>query len=434
MDSSDAFEALPAPVRGATGSRRIRVVVAVGVVVFVLLALAGLLPRLHLWRRLDQQAQVEKTKAPAVTTARPERAPAVVDLPLPGTTEPLLTTGIYARTDGYLKTRYVDIGDHVKAGQLLADITAPEVDKQLSQTLGTLAQGKANVVRLQADLALAETTLRRFTTIGVGAVTQQEIDERAATQKTAQKAVDAAEATVRANQADVDRLRELQGFQRVYAPFDGVITARNVDPGSLISAGSTSVTTQLFSLAQVDTLRIFVYVPQTYAFDVHVGQSADITLREQPGRVFKGTVTRTAGAIDPASRTLLTEVQVPNRDGALLSGSYVTVHFKIQRSEPPLLIPGPALLAGSQGTRVAVVGSDDTLHYRPVTVGRDYGDHVEILSGLEESDVIVTGVPGGIADGAKVRPRPGQTPGQPAAGQPAAQPPTNGAPAGGQPH
>jgi len=322
----------------------------------------------------------------------------------------------------------------VKAGQLLADITAPEVDKQLSQTLGTLAQGKANVVRLQADLALAETTLRRFTTIGVGAVTQQEIDERAATQKTAQKAVDAAEATVRANQADVDRLRELQGFQRVYAPFDGVITARNVDPGSLISAGSTSVTTQLFSLAQVDTLRIFVYVPQTYAFDVHVGQSADITLREQPGRVFKGTVTRTAGAIDPASRTLLTEVQVPNRDGALLSGSYVTVHFKIQRSEPPLLIPGPALLAGSQGTRVAVVGSDDTLHYRPVTVGRDYGDHVEILSGLEESDVIVTGVPGGIADGAKVRPRPGQTPGQPAAGQPAAQPPTNGAPAGGQPH
>ena len=423
MDSSDAFEALPAPVRGATGSRRIRVVVAVGVVVFVLLALAGLLPRLHLWRRLDQQAQVEKTKAPAV-----------VDVPLPGTTEPLLTTGIYARTDGYLKTRYVDIGDHVKAGQLLADITAPEVDKQLSQTLGTLAQGKANVVRLQADLALAETTLRRFTTIGVGAVTQQEIDERAATQKTAQKAVDAAEATVRANQADVDRLRELQGFQRVYAPFDGVITARNVDPGSLISAGSTSVTTQLFSLAQVDTLRIFVYVPQTYAFDVHVGQSADITLREQPGRVFKGTVTRTAGAIDPASRTLLTEVQVPNRDGALLSGSYVTVHFKIQRSEPPLLIPGPALLAGSQGTRVAVVGSDDTLHYRPVTVGRDYGDHVEILSGLEESDVIVTGVPGGIADGAKVRPRPGQTPGQPAAGQPAAQPPTNGAPAGGQPH
>ena len=434
MDSSDAFEALPAPVRGATGSRRIRVVVAVGVVVFVLLALAGLLPRLHLWRRLDQQAQVEKTKAPAVTTARPERAPAVVDVPLPGTTEPLLTTGIYARTDGYLKTRYVDIGDHVKAGQLLADITAPEVDKQLSQTLGTLAQGKANVVRLQADLALAETTLRRFTTIGVGAVTQQEIDERAATQKTAQKAVDAAEATVRANQADVDRLRELQGFQRVYAPFDGVITARNVDPGSLISAGSTSVTTQLFSLAQVDTLRIFVYVPQTYAFDVHVGQSADITLREQPGRVFKGTVTRTAGAIDPASRTLLTEVQVPNRDGALLSGSYVTVHFKIQRSEPPLLIPGPALLAGSQGTRVAVVGSDDTLHYRPVTVGRDYGDRVEILSGLEESDVIVTGVPGGIADGAKVRPRPGQTPGQPAAGQPAAQPPTNGAPAGGQPH
>jgi RND family efflux transporter MFP subunit len=427
MDSSDAFEALPAaPVRGATGSRRMRVALAIGALLFVILALVGLLPRLHLWRRLDQQAQVEKNKAPAVTTARPERAPVVVDVPLPGTTEPLLTTGIYARTDGYLKARYVDIGDHVKAGQLLADITAPEVDQQLSQTLGTLAQGKANVVRLQADLNLAQTTLRRFVAIGVGAVTQQEIDERAASQKTAQKAVDAAEATVHANQADVDRLRELQGFQRVYAPFDGIITARNVDPGSLISAGSTSVTTQLFSLAQVDTLRIFVFVPQTYAFDVQVGQSADVTLREQPDRVFKGIVTRTAGAIDPASRTLLTEVDVPNRDGALLSGSYVTVHFKIQRSEPPLLIPGPAMLAGSQGTRVAVVGADDTLHYRPVTIGRDFGDRVEVLGGLEESDVIVTDVPGGIADGAKVRPRPAQAPAQPAAGSPAAQQPAPG--------
>ena len=196
-----------------------------------------------------------------------------------------------------------------------------------------------------------------------------------------EKAVDAAEATVRANQADVDRLRELQGFERVYAPFAGIITARNVDPGTLITSGSTQLTTQLFSLAQVDTLRIFVYVPQAYAFDVRVGQTAEVRLREQPNRAFQGKVTRTAGAIDPASGTLLTEVQVPNPDGALLSGSYVTVHFKIQRSTPPLLIPGTALLADARGTRVAVIGPDDTLHYKPVEIGRDYGDRIESSPG-----------------------------------------------------
>ncbi len=417
MTDSSAFEALPAPVRGATGSRRRRVVLTGGAVVFVLLALAGLLPRMRLWHRLETQARTERDRIPSLATAHPEVAATVVDVPLPGTTEPLLTTGIYARTDGYLKVRYVDIGDHVKAGQLLAEIASPEVDQQLSQAWATLGQGQANVVRLQADLELAQTTLKRFVTIGVGAVTQQEIDERAATQKTAQKAVDAAEATVRANQADVERLRELQGFERVYAPFSGIITARNVDPGSLITAGSTQVTTQLFSLAQVDTLRIFIFVPQAYAFDVRVGQSAEVTLREQPTRAFQGMVTRTAGAIDPASGTLLTEVQVPNPDGALLSGSYVTVHFKLQRSAPPLLVPGTALLIDAQGIRVAVIGPDATLHYKPVEIGRDYGDRVEILTGLEPSDVIATAVPSGLADGAKVRSTPAPPPDQPAGGR-----------------
>jgi len=400
---TEAFVDRSAPATSTARPRRWLVVVAAIVVVFVLLGLVGLMPRIRLWRRLETHAQAEQEKAPRVTTASVQRAPTVVDVPLPGTTEPWLTTGIYARIDGYLTARYVDIGDRVTAGQLIAEISSPEVDQQLNQARATLAQGKANLVQLQADLALARTTAKRFVKIGVGAVTQQEIDDHTTAATTADKAVDAGQATVHANQADVDRLEQLTGFERVYAPFDGVITLRNVDPGSLITAGSTQQTTQLFSLAQVDTLRIFVYVPQAYAFDVRVGQSADIALREQPDRVFKGTVTRTAEAIDPASGTLLTEVDVPNRDGALLSGSYVTVHFKLHREDPPLLIPGTALLVNAQGVRVAVIASDGTLHYKPITLGRDYGDTVEVLSGLDASDVIAIALPSGVADGAKVR-------------------------------
>src|SRR5262249_40756870 len=287
--------------------RRRRVVVTGIVVVLALLALAGLVPRLRLSQRLATHAQAEKDSLPKVTTAHVQRAPLVVDVPLPGTTQPWLRTGIYARIDGSLKARYVDSGDHVKAGQLTAEIEAPEVGQQLNQARETLAQGKANLVHLEADLELARRTAKRFVGIGVGAVTQQEIDDRTTAATTAQKAVDAGEATVGANQAAVDRLEQLTGFERVYAPFDGGITARNVDPGSLITAGSTQQTTQLFSLAQVDVLRIFVYVPQAYAFDVRVGQSAAVALREQPDRVFKGTVTRTADAIDPGSGTLLTD-------------------------------------------------------------------------------------------------------------------------------
>jgi RND family efflux transporter MFP subunit len=426
MSTTDAFVERPGVETATAKPRRRRIVVSGIVVVLALLALAGLVPRLRLWHRLAAHAEAEKTSVPKVTTARPQRAPADVDVPLPGTTQPWLTTGIYARTDGYLKARYVDIGDHVRAGQLIAEIEAPEVDQQLNQARATLAQGKANLVHLQADLELARRTAKRFVGIGVGGVTQQEIDDRTTGATTAQKAVDAGEATVRANQADVDRLEQLTGFERVYAPFDGVITVRNVDPGSLITAGSTQQTTQLFSLAQVDVLRIFVFVPQAYAFDVRVGQSADVVLREQPDRVFKGTVTRTANAIDTGSGTLLTEVDVPNHDGALLSGSYVTVHFKLHRQNPPLQIPGTALLAGAKGTRVAVIAEDGTLRYRSIEIGRDYGDRIEVLSGLAPSDLIATVLPAGIADGARVKAQEPAAPGQPAAGSPAAQQPAPG--------
>ena len=383
------------------GSRLRRILLAAGAV-FAVLFVVGVVPRLVLRHRLRAGADAVQNRLPLVSTVSPRRAPEVVEVPLPGSMEAILETGIWARTDGYLNARYVDIGDRVNKGQLLADIDTPEIDQQLMQAIATMSQDKANVAKFEADLALARTTLQRYVAAGPGTVSKQQIDERTSAVTDAEKIVDAGRATVNADEANVHRLLELQSFQKVYAPFDGVITVRNVDPGSLISAGSTSGTRELFRLAQVDVLRIFVYVPQSYAPDIRAGQSADVDVRELPGRVFQGKVTRTAGAIDPTSRTLLTEVQVPNPEGLLLSGSYATVRFKVQRSEPPLVVPQSALLIDANGVRVALVDADGTLHYRPIQIGRDYGHDAEVLSGLDTTDVIATGISANLAEGSRV--------------------------------
>jgi len=383
-------------------THHLRRIVFVGAAVFAVLFVVGIVPRLVLRYRLRAAATAVADHPPTVSTASPQRAPEVVELPLPGSMQPILETGIWARTNGYLQARYVDIGDRVNKGQLLAEIDTPEVDQQLMQAIATMAQDKANVVKLEADLTLAKTTLQRYVSAGPGTVSKQQIDERNSGVTTSEKAVDAARATVNADDANVRRLLELQSYQKVYAPFDGVITVRNVDPGSLITAGSTAGTTMLFSLAQVDMLRIFIYVPQANAPDIKVGESAKVSVRELPGRVFTGKVTRTAGAIDPASRTLLTEVDVPNPDHLLLSGSYATVRFRIQRADPPLTIPQSAVLIDASGVRVALVDPDGTLHYRPVRIGRDSGSTVEVLSGLEPTDVLATGISPNVADGSRV--------------------------------
>jgi len=389
------------PPRTAPVGRIRRILLGAGAV-FALLFLVGIVPRIRLHYSLRAGATAVREQPPVVTTVSPQRAPEVVELPLPGSIQAILETGIWARTNGYLKARYVDIGDHVNRGQLLADIDTPEVDQQLMQAIATMAQDKANVVKLEADLALARTTLQRYVAAGPGTVSKQQVDERTSAVTTSEKAVDAARATVNADDANVRRLLELQSFQKVYAPFDGIITVRNVDPGSLITAGSTTGTTMLFSLAQVDVLRIFVSVPQSNAPDIKVGESAKVSVRELPGRTFTGKVTRTAGAIDPASRTLLTEVDVPNPDGELLSGSYATVRFRIQRANPPLVIPQSALLIDADGVRVALVDPDGTLHYRPVQIGRDSGSTVEVLSGLAPTDVLATGLSPNVTDGSRV--------------------------------
>ena len=397
---------LPQPavviVPNAVPVRLIRRILVAAAAVFAVLFLVGVVPRLVLRHRLRTSADAVQNRAPMVSTVSPRRAPEVVEVPLPGSMEAILETGIWARTDGYLNARFVDIGDRVNKGQLLADIDTPEVDQQLMQAIATMSQNKANVVKFEADLALARTTLQRYVAAGPGTVSKQQIDERTSAVTDAEKVVDAARATVNADEANVHRLLELQSFQKVYAPFDGVITVRNVDPGSLISAGSTSGTRELFRLAQVDVLRIFVYVPQSYAPDIRAGESADVSVRELPGRVFQGTVTRTAGAIDPTSRTLLTEVQVRNPEGLLLSGSYATVRFKVQRADPPIVVPQSALLIDANGVRVALVDADGTLHYRPIQIGRDYGNDAEVLSGLETTDVVATGISANIAEGSRV--------------------------------
>jgi RND family efflux transporter MFP subunit len=410
----------PAAMPGVDTHRLRRILLAAGAV-FAVLFIVGVTPRLLLRHRLLTDADAVRTRLPLVSTANPRQPPEVLEVPLPGNMEAILETGIWARTDGYLRTRYVDIGDRVAKGQQLADIETPEVDQQLVQAIATMNQDKVNVVKFEADLALARTTLQRYVIAGPGTVSKQQIDERTSAVTDAEKVVDAGRATVSADDANVHRLLELQSFQKVYAPFDGVITARNVDPGALISAGSTTGTRELFRLAQVDILRIFVFVPQSYAPNIKAGQSADVSVRELPGRVFHGKVTRTAGAIDPTSRTLLTEVQVPNPDGLLLSGSYATVRFKIQRSDPPLVVPQNALLIDAKGVRVALVDADGTLHYRSIQIGRDFGNEVEVLSGVDATDVLATGLAANIAEGSQVEvAKPAET--APSTAKPAATP------------
>lgn len=385
-------------------TRRVGGLLLAAALLLLALYVIGVVPRLRAARRLAAEAEVARQRLPLVQTTQPHRAPAAVALPLPGNIRAILETGIYARTDGYLKERFVDVGSHVVEGQLLAIIDTPEVDQQLNLALTDLREAQANVSTLEADLALGRTTLQRYLQAGPATVTKQQIDERTASVTTVEKGVEAARATVAANAADVQRLLDLQGYQRVYAPFTGIITARNVDPGALLTAGSADGgVREMFRLSRVDRLRIAVDVPQLYASEITGDMSADVTVREFPRHVFDGVVTRIAGAIDSASHTMQVEVQVPNPDGILLPGSSATVHFQISRLDPPLLIPSNALLVDAAGARVALVGSDNTLHYRAIALGRDFGDEVEVLSGLTTDDIVATGVSGNPVEGSAVK-------------------------------
>ena len=326
---------------------------------------------------------------PVVRVASPTPGAPLQELVLPGNMQAFTDSPIYARTSGYLSHWYFDIGRRVRKGDLLAEIETPEIDQQLQQA-------QAQLETAQANYNLAKTTADRWQALlQKDSVSKQETDQAVANM-IAQKAV------VDSNEANVRRLQQLQSFEKVYAPFDGVITARSTDIGSLIDAGSSAQSKELFHLAAISTLRVFVPVPEIYSNAAQPGATATLTLDEYPGRVFRGTIARDSNSIDPASRTLLVEVDVDNPQGLLLPGAYVSVHLKLPKAIRSSTIPANTLLFRREGLRVAVV-RDGHARLVPVTIGRDYGATVEIVSGLGAADMIILDPSDSLESGAAVR-------------------------------
>lgn len=359
-------------------------------IVLALLLLAG---GFSVARRLTERGalakETERLAIPTVGVTRPSTDSAADQLVLPAQLQAYVESALYARTNGYLLRWTRDIGSHVKKGELLAEIDTPEVDQELLQAEAARQQAAA-------QLQLAKSTAERWANLRkTDSVSQQEADQQAS-------AYTQAQANLAAADANVHRLQQLESFKHVYAPISGVITRRNTDVGALITAGSTGQSKELFDLAQVDPLRVFVSVPQTNAPSIRAGLSAYIELREYPGQKFSGKVVRTADAIDPATRTLLTEIDVPNPDGRLLPGSYAEVHFAIPVLVKRLSVPVNALLFRPEGPRVAVVGADHKVRLKAINIGRDYGTRVEILGGLDADDQIVVNPADSLQDGQEV--------------------------------
>lgn len=360
----------------------------VAFVVFLVLGIYSVVQRRNEHRVLAQQTDQMAVPHVSVIHAAPvDNESALV---LPGNINSYVNSPIYARTNGYLKKWYKDIGSRVNKSDLLAEIDTPEVDEQL-------AQARADLATAQANLHLSSLTAERYQTlVKSDAVSQQEVDNFNGDYAAKQAMVQSAEANLK-------RLEDMESFKRVYAPFSGVITQRNVDIGTLINAGNGgSSTKEMFDLAQTDPLRVYVSVPQTYAPSMHSGLKACLELSEFPGRNFCGQVVRTSDSVDPASRTLLTEVDVPNPTGTLLQGEYAQVHFDGKLTGQRLTLPNNALLFRPEGTMAAVVGLDNLLTLKTLTIGRDLGKSVEILEGITPEDAIVINPPDALENGEKV--------------------------------
>ena len=369
---------------GAAAPKLWRAAVVTAVVILALLMI-GLVPR---WRdRAVLAHEASELALPTVAVVSPAPAKAPPELLLPAEVQPWIDTPVYARATGYVKRWLVDLGAHVKAGQLLAEIETPELDQELERTRHELAEA-------EAVLGLAKITAERYTDlVKTASVNEQETAEKQADFTLKRAVAEAARANLR-------RLEELRGFARVTAPFDGTVTARDVDVGDLITAGSAK---QMFRLAQTDRLRVYVRVPQTGAIAVAPGQHAELLVPERPNHVFPATVARTAGAISPDSRTLLVELDVDNSRGEILAGSFAQVRLVKAKGTPPLTLPGNALLFRAEGPQVGVVGPDDTVELRSVKLGRDFGTAVEILSGIGAGDRVVLNPFDGLTSGTRVR-------------------------------
>ena len=379
--------------------------------VFVLLLLVA--GAITLWTKASHgralAKETERDSVPTVAVVYPQSEKPDEELVLPGSLQAFEESPIYARTSGYLVRWYRDIGSKVTKGELLAHIDTPEVDQELNQMRATRQQ-------ILAQLEIAKISADRWENLRKSdSVSAQEADQQTSGYKQAQ-------ANLAASDANVRRLEQLEGFKDVYAPFTGVLTRRNVDPGALINAGAGVAGRELFDIARVDPLRVFTNVPQAYAPDIKVGEQTAITLQEFPGQKFVGKVARTAEAIDPGTRTLLTEVDVPNKDGRLLPGSFGEIHFAVGTNVNKVTVPVNAMLFRSEGPRVAVVAPNNRIELRPINIGRDYGTTLEILGGVSRTDRVVINPPDSLEDGQPVNvAQPAQNQqktGQPAPGQP----------------
>jgi membrane fusion protein, multidrug efflux system len=379
LDVEAAPDVPPAPPRKAL------MIVGAALLVLVVAAIVTLVMRAKESKALASETQ--RSAVPYVAVVKPTLEKPDDDLTLPSTLQAYKESPIFARTSGYVVNWTKDIGSRVRRGELLAKIDTPEVDQELMQA-------RASREQVQAQMQFAKTSSERWQNLRKSdAVSQQEAD-------TQSSGFDQARANFAAADANVRRLEQLESFKNVYAPFDGVITRRNIDPGALINAGAGG--REMFDIAQVDPIRVFLNVPQSYASQMKVGTHAYIELQEMPGQKFVGTIARTADAIDPATRTLLVEVDIPNNDGKLLPGAYAQVHIHSVTAAQKITVPVNAMLFRQEGAQVAVVGSDQIVHLRPISIGRDFGTSLEVLEGIQPDEQIIINPSDSLQDGQKV--------------------------------
>lgn len=386
-------------VRQARTSRMIGIGVGL-LTLFLILLIAGVASRVLRARELASAADAVRTRVPSVYIVRPQRA-TKAELSLAATTQAMQDAIIYARTSGYIARRFVDIGDRVKAGQLLLQIASPEVDQELEQARAMLRQSQKTLDLQKASLDLAQVTMGRYQAADAEkAVAIEAVDQAVSTFRSAEAAVDAAEATVESNKANVQRLLQLTSFERVLAPFSGTVIQRNIDVGTLVTAGSPTDNTAvapstvngtpngLFEVANVDTLRVFVSVPQAYAPEIHVGLPVQIVVRGHLDQPIASTVTRSANAIDPGTRTLLTEIDIRNQTHQLHPGMFVYANFNIAPAGTRWRLPSTAGIFDAKGTRVAIV-QDNKIHFQHVDIGRDLGESIDVQGGLRGNEAVV---------------------------------------------
>lgn len=362
--------------------------IVLGLLILALLLAIGVVPRVLRSREAARLVLDSPVLTPEVTVASPRLGPVSTTVRLPGDLQPLYRASVFARTRGYIAKRFVDIGAHVSAGQLLAVIDTPEIDQELNQARAALMQATANrdIARITRD--------RYVPLLATRGITPQSLDE-------ANKALEARIADVAAAKANVERLTQLQGFEHIVAPFDGVITARHVEQGDLVTDGSGGGLASLFDIVQSTTLRVQIEVPQSSALSIRNGEKATLTVQERPGKTYVATVTRTAESVDLAARTMLAEVQVDNREGTLIPGMYGEVTFDVKAEHPSVIIPVIALVIDKSGTHVVTV-SGNTVHFVPVEIGQDLGSEVEILQGLHGNEMLVSNPSDLLSDGQTV--------------------------------